>query len=123
MKLRLVFAQILRHDMHSTLKGMKWLRRLLTLQGNALSMLYILLLLSIARRLFQRLYDQRRCGGLDGDSRLPVLDSEFDGDALLESYHLGVVQEGGSGVYTSPFLKICQQALNYNELERRAMAK
>lgn len=51
------------------------------LEGNALGVLDVLLLLAVTGRLFEGLDDERRGGGNDGDGGLTVLDGQLDSDA------------------------------------------
>jgi hypothetical protein len=50
------------------------------IEGNALGVLDILLLLAVPGRLLEGLDDERGSGGNDGDSGLTVLDGQPDGD-------------------------------------------
>ena len=50
-------------------------------EGNVTSVLDVLLLLSVSRRLLQGLDDQTRCRGDDADLGLTVLDGQLDGDS------------------------------------------
>jgi len=50
------------------------------IKRNALEMLDVLLLLAVARRLLERLDDERRGRGNDGDGGLTVLDGQLDSD-------------------------------------------